>query len=67
MVRNAGPPNLQLSTVDWTLSSYLAERSPVPMPSLARAGVDALQHRNTHQMLQDAYLLQERDWPTMGI
>ena len=39
MVRNAGPPNLLRSDVNWTLSGYLAEKSPVRMPSLARTGV----------------------------
>jgi CBS domain-containing protein len=39
---NAGPPNLQLSRGSWTLSRYLAERSPAPMPPVVRAGDDAL-------------------------
>jgi CBS domain-containing protein len=42
MVMNAGPPNLQLSRGNWTLSRYLAERSPAPMPPVVRAGDDAL-------------------------
>jgi CBS domain-containing protein len=39
---NAGPPNLQLSRGKWTLSRYLAEKSPAPMPPVVRAGDDAL-------------------------
>jgi CBS domain-containing protein len=39
---NAGPPNLKLSRGNWTLSRYLAERSPAPMPPVVRAGDDAL-------------------------
>jgi CBS domain-containing protein len=42
MVKNAGPPNLQLSRGNWTLSRYLAEKSPAPMPPVVRAGDDAL-------------------------
>ena len=42
MVMNAGPPNLPLSRGNWKLSRYLAERSPAPMPPVARAGDDAL-------------------------
>jgi Mg/Co/Ni transporter MgtE len=41
-VMNAGPPNLPLSRGNWTLSRYLAERSPAPMPPVVRAGDDAL-------------------------
>ena len=43
MGMNSGPPNLQLSRGNWTLSRYLAERSPQPMPPVVRAGDDALQ------------------------
>lgn len=39
---NDGPPNLRLPRGDWTLSRYLAERSPAPMPPVVRAGDDAL-------------------------
>ena len=34
--------NLPLSRGQWTLARYLAERSPAPMPPVARAGDDAL-------------------------
>lgn len=34
--------NLPLSRSSWTLARYLAERSPAPMPPVARAGDDAL-------------------------
>jgi CBS-domain-containing membrane protein len=35
-VMNAGPPNLPLSRGNWSLSRYLAERSPAPMPPVVR-------------------------------
>lgn len=34
--------NLPLSRGKWTLARYLAERSPAPMPPVARAGDDVL-------------------------
>ena len=34
--------NLPLSRGKWSLARYLAERSPAPMPPVARAGDDAL-------------------------
>lgn len=34
--------NLPLSRGEWTLARYLAERSPAPMPPVARANDDAL-------------------------
>lgn len=34
--------NLQLSRGQWTLTRYLAERSPAPMPPVVRPGDDAL-------------------------
>ena len=37
-----GETNLPLSRGKWTLARYLAERSPAPMPPVARAGDDAL-------------------------
>ena len=37
-----GPPNLQLSRGNWTLSQYLAFRSSVPKPPVVREDDDAL-------------------------
>jgi CBS domain-containing protein len=42
IIMNGGPPNLALSRGNWTLSRYLAERSPAPKPPVVRAGDDAL-------------------------
>jgi hypothetical protein len=41
MVRNAGPPNTQRSSVVWTPSGEVAERSPVLAPLVVSTGVAA--------------------------
>lgn len=64
MVKNAGPPNLQLSRGNWTLSNYLAERSPAPMPPVVRAGDDALHVAKlavNAPLPRAVYVLDERD------
>jgi hypothetical protein len=44
MVRNAGPPNSELSTVSWTLLCFLEDGSPALMRLVVSEGAAAFDY-----------------------